>query len=196
MGVANRPVAGCLQADQRSERSGNKGAHMNIQAFDIRPLLLPGTLFLAVILSAACSPDPGKIGEGNVLRAPDSQDCQVLAAIATQHYRSNRTTNPPPPLKFEPGGTTWAPDCDWGRYDLAFARLDPAAKTRSEDVRSSRSSSQSMDQMARPSRPGLFEVRWTGEVVAASSKPLREIGAWCVVTRPGFPRRDLDRSPG
>lgn len=96
--------------------------------------LLSGILLAATLSSAACSPGPGEADEVATQQTGVSRDCEVLAAVATQHYRFNNTTNPPPALKLDPDGTSWAPDCDWARYGLTFRHHD-AASTKPEDGR-------------------------------------------------------------
>jgi len=94
----------------------------------MRAIILAASAAVAVTVSA-CATSAEPAPSGAVSDAGD--DCAVIAAVMTQHYRFNTTDNRPPPLWLDGRGTDWAPTCDWSRYGLTFARtFDPAAPRR------------------------------------------------------------------
>ena len=83
----------------------------------------------AVLLGACATPTPAGPGspptDDYVITASElGDDCNVIAAVAREHYRFNTTDNRPPPIRFE---GDYAPSCDWSRHGLAFESYDPDA---------------------------------------------------------------------
>ena len=85
--------------------------------------VIPTALAAAIGLSACATPVEPK--PGGPVTGANGDDCAVIAAVMTQHYRFNTTDNRPPPLWLDDRETGWAPRCDWSRYGLSFRTYDP-----------------------------------------------------------------------
>lgn len=72
-------------------------------------------LTASVLLTGCATPaEPAPPPPGPV--ANNGNDCAVIAAVAKEHFQFG-PDNPPPPVRW---GPDFEPNCDWGRYGLAF----------------------------------------------------------------------------
>lgn len=75
-------------------------------------------LIAATALLGACAPPP--FGPGGSPVTGSGDDCEVIAAVLTEHYEFG-PANPPPPVRFFPG---YEPRCDWARLGVTLAEAD------------------------------------------------------------------------
>lgn len=85
----------------------------------MRPVL---ALIASTALLGGCA-TPAEPTPGGPPIAQSGDDCDVIAAVAKEHFRFG-PDNPPPPVRWSAG---YEPQCDWSRYGLAFTRYDDRA---------------------------------------------------------------------